>query len=313
METELMDNKRSVMQNEVLQGLGHHQKTLPCKYFYDENGSKLFEQICKLQEYYLTRTEIAIMKEYASEMAKGLGENCCIIELGCGNSTKIHLLLNHLINPMAYIAIDISKNALTQFVKILQNSFPKLNIVPICTDYTQELNTPNLDYSKKIVYYPGSNIGNFSRSETYKVLKIIHKLCGQNDSLLIGIDLKKDKVTLENAYNDKKNITAEFNLNILTHINNTLDCNFNINNFRHKAIYNEQESQIEMHLFSKIDHEVKIGNDTISFKKNESILTEVSCKYDIIEFKELLSDFFEVRNVWTDRDNKFAFLFLDAK
>jgi len=314
METELMDNKRSVMLNEVLHGLTQKQKTLPCKYFYDEKGSKLFEQICELDEYYLTRTEIGIMKENASEMVKVLGENCLIIELGCGNSTKVLLLLDHLQNLKAYVAVDISKNALAQFAELLQSKYPKLKIIPICTDYTQEFNIPNLniDYSKKIVYYPGSNIGNFAKSDLNKILKIIHDLCGKNGGLLIGIDLKKDKATLENAYNDIKDINAEFNINILNHINNELGSNFNIDNFRHKAIYNEKEGQIEMHLFSKIDHEVKMGNKTISFKKNESILTEVSCKYDINEFKELVSEFFEVQNIWIDKDNKFGVLFLKA-
>ncbi|MCH8004010.1 MAG: L-histidine N(alpha)-methyltransferase [Nanoarchaeota archaeon] len=314
METELMNNKRSVMLSEVLQGLSQNPKTLPCKYFYDEKGSEIYKQIIELEEYYLVRTEQEIMKNNIQEIIRTLSDDCFIIEFGCGSSSRICLLLDHM-SPAAYIPIDISKNALMQFVKSLKDKYPKLKIVPVCTDYTQEFNIPNLniDYSKKIIYYPGSNIGNFKKLETFKILKIIHNLCRPNGGLLIGIDLKKDKATLEKAYNDTKGITAQFNLNILNHINNELGSNFNIDNFRHKAIYNEKKGQIEMHLFSKIDHEVKIGNQTILFEKNESILTEISCKYDINEFKELVKDFFEVQNVWTDKDNKFGVLFLKAK
>jgi len=312
METKLLNNNK-IMLNEVLQGLNQKPKTLPCKYFYDEAGSKLFEQICELDEYYLTRTEIEIMKEFSNEIAKIIGDNCLIIEFGCGNSTKINLLLNHLQNPAAYVPIDISKNALKNFVDNLKNDYPKLNIIPLCVDYTKEFAIPFNNETKKIVYYPGSNIGNFNIVETYNILKIIHNLCGKHNGLLIGIDLKKDKATLENAYNDKKGATAEFNLNILNHINNKLNTDFNLNNFEHKAIYNEKESQIEMRLYSKCDQELKIGNETILFNKNESILTEISRKYNIDEFKALAKDFFDVEKVWTDKDNKFAVLFLRAK
>jgi len=315
MDTKLLNNKKNIMQNEVLQGLIQYPKTLPCKYFYDDKGSRLFEQICKLDEYYLTRTEIEIMKENSAEMADIIGEKCLIIELGCGNSDKIQILLNHLNNPAAYVAIDISKNALMEFVTSLHNKNPKLKIFPIFADYTQEIKFPDIDYSysKRIVYYPGSNIGNFGRKEIHKILKIIHKLCGQDGSLLIGIDLKKDKSTLERAYNDKKGITAKFNLNILDNINHKLNSNFNIDNFQHKAIYNEIEGQIEMYLISKINQEVKIGDQNFIFDKKEQVLTEVSCKFTIKEFKNLVKDFFEVKNVWTDIKNEFAVIYLDAK
>ena len=296
---------------EVLNDLSQNPKTLPCKYFYDEKGSELFEQICELDEYYLTRTEVEIMKAYGYDMAKTLGDNYTIIELGCGNSDKIKLLFDHLI-PTSYVAVDISKSALAQFVKSLQSKFPKLNIVPICADYTKEFIIPDSN-TKKIVYYPGSNIGNFNKSETFKILKIIHNIVGKDGGLLIGIDLKKDKVTLENAYNDKKGITAKFNLNILNHINTTLDANFDIDNFKHNAVYNEKEGQVEMYLISKCRQEVKINDKVIYFDENEHILTEISKKYDIDEFRALAGDFFNVERVWTDKDNKFAVLFLSAK
>jgi len=301
------------MLNEVLQGLNQKPKTLPCKYFYDDKGSELFRQICKLDEYYLTRTEIEIMKEFSNEMAEIIGKDCLIIELGCGNSTKIHLLLDCLQNPAAYVPIDISENTLKNFVDNFKNNYSKLKIIPLCVDYTKEFAIPFNNETKKIVYYPGSNIGNFNKQETYNILKIIHNLCGKNGALLIGIDLKKDKVTLEKAYNDKKGITAEFNLNILNHINNKLNTNFNLNDFEHKAIYNEKDGQIEMYLISKCKQEVKINGKNILFDENESILTEISRKYDIDEFKVLVKDFFDVEKVWTDKDNKFGVLFLRAK
>ena len=311
MEIQLLDNGNKVMLIEVLNDLSQNPKTLPCKYFYDEKGSELFEQICELDEYYLTRTEVEIMKAYGYDMAKTLGDNYTIIELGCGNSDKIKLLFDHLI-PTSYVAVDISKSALAQFVKSLQSKFPKLNIVPICADYTKEFIIPDSN-TKKIVYYPGSNIGNFNKSETFKILKIIHNIVGKDGGLLIGIDLKKDKATLENAYNDKKGITAEFNLNILNHINHHLDSNFDINNFEHKAIYNEKQGQIEMYLVSKCKQQVKINDKTILFDENEPVLTEISKKYNINEFKETVKDFFIVEKVWTDKNNKFGILFLRAK
>jgi len=312
METKLLNKNQSIMLNEVLQGLNQKPKTLPCKYFYDDKGSELFRQICELDEYYLTRTEIEIIKEFSNEMAEIIGYNCLIIELGCGNSTKIHLLLDRLQNPVAYVPIDISENTMKNFVDNLKNNYPKLKIIPLCVDYTKEFEIPDLNIkdSKKIVYYPGSNIGNFNKQETYNILKIIHNLCGKNGALLIGIDLKKDKTTLESAYNDRKGITAEFNLNILRHINNELNANFDINNFEHKAVYNEKHGQIEMYLISECKQEVKINDKVIYFDENESILTEISIKYNIDEFKVLVKDFFDVEKVWTDIDNKFGVLFL---
>jgi len=313
METELLFNKK--MLKEVLNGLNQNPKTLPCKYFYDEKGSELFEQICKLDEYHLTRTEIEIMKNHSSEMARIIGENSLIIELGCGNSNKIKLLLDHLESTAVYIPIDISENTLKNFVDALQTNYPKLKIVPICTDFSREFNIPelNISYSKKIVYFPGSTINNIGHDYRYKLLKHIRATCGQNGGLLIGVDLKKNKAVLEAAYNDKKGITAKFNLNILNHINNQLNSDFNVNNFRHKAIYNEKESQIEMYLISKCKQEVKINDEIIYFDENESILTEISRKYDINEFKEWVSDFFEVQKIWADKEIKFAVFFLSAK
>jgi len=315
MKTELMNTKNETMLKEVLHGLSQYPKTLPFKYLYDKKGSELFEQICRLEEYYLTRTELEIMKNNTSEMAEVMGENCVIIELGFGNSEKIKLLLNHLESIAAYIPIDISVSTLKNFVNTLKDSYQKLKIIPICADFTQEFDIPelNIEYSKKIVYFPGSTLCNIDHKERYGLLKRIHKVSGHNGGMLIGIDLKKDKSILEAAYNDKNGITAKFNLNILSHINDKLDSNFNILNFEHKAIYNDENDQIEMSLTSKIDQEVIIGNETILFKENESILTEISTKYEVIKFKELIKDFFEVQKIWTDKENKFGVLFLNAK
>lgn len=302
------------MLDEVLHGLAQNQKTIPSKYFYDEKGSELFRQICRLEEYYLTRAEIEIMRDCSYEIVKIIGKNCLIIELGCGNSNKIRLLLNHLI-PAVYIPIDISENTMKNFVEFLQNDYPKLKIISLCTDFTQEFKVPELDitYSKKIVYFPGSTIGNFTKSEAYNFLRRINKICKPNGGLLIGIDLKKDKATLEAAYNDKKGITAEFNLNILRHINDELNANFNINNFEHKAIYNEKEGQIEMYLISRCEQKVQIGNKIIFFDKDEPVLTEISCKYSLNEFREMVSGLFEVQKVWTDEQQKFSVQFLRVK
>jgi len=312
MESKLMESKNEIMLKEVLYGLSQLPKTLPFKYLYDKKGSELFEQICGLEEYYLTRTELEIMEKDAPEMASVIGENCIIIELGCGNSEKTKLLLNNLKSIAAYIPVDISKNTLKNFVDTLKTDYQDLKIIPICADFIRRLDIPelNITHARKIVYFPGSTLCNISHNERYEFFKRIQDMCGHNGRLLISIDLIKDKSILENAYNDKKGITAAFNLNILSHINSALNANFNIDDFSHKAIFNEKDKQIEMYLISKSEQEVKIGNETILFNKDESILTEISSKYTIIEFEELISNFFKLEEVWTDKNDNFGVLLL---
>ena len=301
--------------NEVILGLSRQQKKLPSKLFYDEKGSALFNEICELDEYYPTRTEMQIMRDNIEEMGSLLGEGTLLIELGSGSSTKIRLLLEHIPGLAGYIPIDISAEHLSQSAISLKEKFPDLNIYPLAADYTKDFDLPLIynPYDHIAAYYPGSTIGNFKPDEAKDFLSRIAKIIGKDGGMLIGVDLKKDRKTLENAYNDKRGVTAEFNLNILNHINNEVGSDFDLDKFEHFAFYNEKKGRIEMHLISNVEHRVRVNGTSILFKEGENILTEYSYKYSLEEFAILVSDLFEVRKVWTDSDNLFSVQYLRVK
>ena len=300
---------------EVLEGLSKPQKDLPCKLFYDERGSALFDEICELEEYYLTRTEMAIMNEYIGQISSVLGRKCLLIELGSGSSTKIRLILDHLKEPAGYVPIDISAKHLMKSAALLAKDYPGLKVVPVYADYTQPFSLPafNFPYSRKVVYYPGSTIGNFTKEYAARFLNRIAQRSGRGSGLLIGVDLKKDKKTLEAAYNDKRGVTAAFNLNILERINRELGSDFDLNQWRHRAFYNSDEGRMEMHLISLKNQYVHLDGSRIFFRKGESILTEYSYKYALEEFEEMVSPSYRVEQVWTDRENKFSVQYLSVR
>ncbi|RBW70853.1 L-histidine N(alpha)-methyltransferase [Bacillus taeanensis] len=297
---------------EVLKGLNKKQKQLSPKFLYDQRGSELFEKITTLPEYYVTRTEISILKQYALEMADVVGEEAVLVEYGSGSSTKIKLLLDHLPNLSAYMPIDISKEFLKQSAEALAREYHALKIIAICADYTSAFNLPEIgSHSKKVAFFPGSTIGNFDPLYAQKFLRKIAKMLQTGDGLLIGVDLKKDRQTLHDAYNDKQGITAAFNLNMLTRINNELGANFEFNQFQHKAFYNEEFGRIEMHIQSLVDQEVAIGENSFSFKRNETIHTENSYKYTIHEFQTMAKESgFKPVEVWTDQNEWFSVHYL---
>jgi dimethylhistidine N-methyltransferase len=301
--------------DEVINGLNQEQKQLPTKLFYDEKGSALFNEICELEEYYPTRTEMQIMQDNIEEIGSLLGEGTLLIEFGSGSSTKIRLLLEHIPGLAGYVPMDISAELLIQSAELLRKDYPGLNIYPLAADYTKDFDLPFIEqpYDHIAAYYPGSTIGNFKPNEARIFLKRVAKIIGKNGGMLIGVDLKKDRKTLEAAYNDAKGITAEFNLNILTHINNKLYSNFDANKFRHFAFYNEKESRIEMHLLSNKEQKVRLNGFSLHIKKDENILTEYSYKYSVEEFAQLVSDIFEVRKIWTDKNNFFSIQYLRVK
>ncbi|HVF11165.1 MAG TPA: L-histidine N(alpha)-methyltransferase, partial [Abditibacteriaceae bacterium] len=235
---------------EVLHGLQQPQKELPCKYFYDERGSHLFDQICRLEEYYPTRTELAIMQEHAGAMAQLLGRGCLLIEYGSGSSLKTRVLLDHLAAPAAYVPIDISRAHLMRSAGRLAAAYPGLKVLPVCADYTTDFTLPTCHrpIARKAVYFPGSTIGNFDPTQAQNFLCHIAEICGVGGGLLIGIDLKKDACILEPAYNDARGVTAAFNLNLLRRINRELGADFQLDRFQHYAFYNEELGRIEMHL-----------------------------------------------------------------
>lgn len=231
------------MLDEVLEGLQEPQKTLPSKYFYDKRGSKLFEQICELDEYYPTRTELSIMWENIDEITAQLGGNIQFIELGSGSSLKTRLLLDHLPDIDSYVPVDISDDFLADVAIGLQSEYPILDIMPVAADYTQPFDLPEKDpETRRIAFYPGSTIGNFTKEQAAEFITLIARLVGEKGGLLIGFDLLKDKETLISAYDDSRGITAEFNKNILRRINRELDATFNLDAFEHNAIFNEKKS-----------------------------------------------------------------------
>lgn len=303
---------RHHMFEEVIEGLHRSQKMIPSKFFYDERGSELFEQITRLEEYYPTRTETHILQEHIGEIAGAVGGQSILVELGSGNSTKTRLLLDHMPDITAYVPVEISEEYLLKTVQSLKNEYPQLTIKPVCADYTKPFQIPPIakPFEYYVIFYPGSTIGNFRPVKAQLFLDTISKLLVPGGGLLVGVDLKKDKQILEAAYNDSKGVTAEFNKNMLVRINRELNANFDIDAFRHLAFYNKNEGRIEMHLVSDTEQEVHLNGEVIHFDKGESIHTENSYKYSLVEFKKLVNEWFKVKEVWTDEDELFSIQYL---
>ena len=298
---------------EALSGLRKWQKELPCKYFYDERGSYLFECICNLDEYYIPRTETAIMKAYIEEIVEALGPNVLLIEYGSGNSAKTRILLDHLWELEAYVPIDISREQLLRAANELASAYPGLEVLPVCADYTSAFKPPDLKWPtrRKVVYFPGSTIGNFEPGPAKQFLECIAGVCGPGGGLLIGVDLKKDPTVLHRAYNDSQGVTAAFNLNLLERINRELGYDFQTDWFRHYAFYNPLEGRIEMHLISMKDQTVHLDNTAIRFAQGESIWTESSYKYNLEDFEQLAAAAgFRTECVWTDNQQWFSIHYL---
>jgi len=293
------DNFRS----EVLAGLAKSPRQLPCKFFYDEHGAKLFQQICELPEYYITRTEIEILRLHGAEMAKALGSQIELIGLGTGAGTKTRILLEELHDPVVYVPIDISKEQLEKSCARFQKMFPTLQILPVAADYLEpfELPLPRKLSSRSVIYFPGSTIGNFEPDDAGEFLSRLADLAGEDGGLLIGVDLQKDRHVLEAAYNDSAGVTAQFNKNLLTRINRELGGDFDLAHWQHYAAYNPAEGRIELYLISEIDQTVKIGGDVFKFSAGEKILTEYSYKHTIGGFITLARQAgFHFEQIWTD-------------
>jgi len=302
-----------LMYREIIDGLSKSRKELPCKYFYDERGSKLFDDICELQEYYITRTELGIMKDNIDEISEFLGEKLMFIEYGSGSSEKIKIILDHVKGMTVYVPIDISCAHLNKSAAEIDEMYESLEVIPVCADYNKPFTipTPKSEVTHKVVYFPGSTIGNFHKEEAVEFLKGIADVTGEHGSLLIGVDLKKDHELLRRAYNDEQGVTAEFNLNQLKRFNRELGSDFNINDFEHDAIYNEKHGRVEMHIVSKKSQIVRLNGSTVEFKKDERIWTESSYKYSLQEFKEIANKAgFEIKKVWTDKDCLFSVQYL---
>lgn len=300
---------------EVLDGLRRPAKTLPCKYFYDELGSRLFDRICDLDEYYLTRTELAILRR-APEMAALLGPACLLVEFGSGSGLKTRLLLDHLPEPAAYVPVDLAREPLLRSAAELAARYPGLEVLPLCADFAGdlELPTPQRRATRRAVYFPGSTIGNFGPDEAHQLLQCVARLCGPGGGFLLGTDLRKDAGVLEAAYNDRDGVTRDFNLNLLRRINRELGADFVLDAFRHVAVYDRPHGRIEMHLVSRRGQEVHVGDAVIRFAEGESVRTECSYKYDLDEFRgQAAAAGLDVARVWTDERRYFAVQYLTVR
>ncbi|MEM5512846.1 L-histidine N(alpha)-methyltransferase [Pseudoalteromonas sp. AS84] len=303
--------------NDVISGLTQQQKTLPCKYFYDDKGAALFEQITTLQEYYVTRTELSILEQHSKSIAQMLPENLSIIEPGCGSGKKVAYLLAHMANVKTFVPFEISEEMLSYSLAHLSPLFPDLAISPLLGDFThsqmvkQLTKDTALDSQTNLVYFPGSTLGNFAPVKAIEIMNNFHRLCGVNGYVLIGIDLVKERQVLLDAYNDKLGITAVFNKNLLERINNELNGTFNLDNFSHESRFNEQHSRIEMHLVSNCTQSVIINDQQIDFIEGESIHTENSHKYTLESFKQLAAQAnLKLEQTWQDDSNYFALCLL---
>jgi dimethylhistidine N-methyltransferase len=293
---------------DVVAGLSLPQKALPPKYFYDAKGSKLFERICRLPEYYLTRAELSLTREHLSSIARFAGKGGELLEYGSGESLKTRLLIRAL-RPATYLPVDISASALAHAAARLAREFPRLRIVPVVADFSRPLDLPAAK-GPRIAYFPGSTIGNLTPDEAHGFLA---RARTQANRMLIGTDLKKDANVLHAAYNDSRGVTAAFNLNLLARINRELGGNFDLRRFAHYAFYNARRGRIEMHLISLENQIVKISRNQFRFERGESIHTENSYKYSRNGFRALAANAGLAQSrCWSDRKGLFALHALQA-
>lgn len=298
----------------VLGGLSGPQKRLPAKFFYDAEGSRLFDDICDLPEYYPTRTEVGILRDNAVEIAEAIGPDATLVEFGSGSSVKIRILLDALNSLAAYVPIDISRDHLVAAARALADDYDGLAVIPVCADYSGPVVLPpNLPRGRLTGFFPGSTIGNFAPTQAAAFLKQVARLLGSGSGLLIGVDLQKDPAILHAAYNDSRGVTAEFNVNILARINRDLEGDFALDGFGHHACYNAARACIEMHLVSNRHQIATVAGKPFEFQHGETIHTEDSHKYTVETFHALAGAAgWQAESVWTDPDRLFGVHYLVA-
>ena len=294
---------------DVIEGLSQPQKALPPKYFYDAEGSRLFDRICRLPEYYPTRAELALTRRHLADIARFAGRGCELIEYGSGESLKTRLLLRAL-RPSVYVPVDISHAALAGAAHRLSREFAWLHIFAVVGDFSQPLRLPVFRQRagrRRVVYFPGSTIGNLTMQEAQAFLAMSRAQVGPGGAMLIGVDLKKDANVLHAAYNDARGVTARFNMNLLARINRELGADFDLRRFRHYAFYNAPLGRVEMHLVSLVRQAVRIGRHRFEFDAGETIHTENSYKYSVEEFRALAAEAgFRGAKLWQDRQGLFS-------
>lgn len=306
--------EQETMLQEVLQGMRLSQKSIPSKYFYDERGSQLFDEITELPEYYPTRTERKILEDNIDEMASFLGEAIELIEPGSGSSEKTRILLSGMKSICCYIPIDISGDYLEKVADGLRKEYPNIDIEPLAADYTRAFELPEIhEEARNIVFFPGSTIGNFNEETVLRFFEVISNIVGKSGGMLIGVDLKKDIKVLEAAYNDSDGVTAEFNKNMLLHLNRKISSDFDIHLYEHKSVWVEEEGRIEMRLIANQDHFVHIEGEQFQVLEGEYIHTENSHKYSLEEFAKIVEPWFEVKKVWMDKNEYFSVQYLEPR
>ncbi|NNK32935.1 MAG: L-histidine N(alpha)-methyltransferase [Xanthomonadales bacterium] len=302
--------------SEIVRGLSQPQKILSPKFFYDERGSQLFEAICELPEYYLTRTELGIMREHVAAISAAVGPRAAVIEFGSGAGVKTRYLLGHLDDPCAYLPVDISGDHLAAVTQEFHDAFPDLEILPVVADFTHPfpLPSPKNEALRNLVYFPGSTIGNFSPGPALDLLRVMRQEAGDGGALLIGVDLRKDPAVLEPAYDDSAGVTAEFNRNMLHRLNREFGFDFDPAAYRHRAFFNSERGRIEMHLVSRRAQRVRGGGREFAFAVGEALITEYSYKYTPAQFEAMATEAgFAVQEAWTDPNAWFSIWFAESK
>lgn len=303
------DQQQAEFYTDVAEGLSKPQKSLPCRWLYDQRGSELFEAITELPEYYPTRTEIGIFERQLPEMATAIGENAHVVEFGAGAGTKTRLLLDSLKTPSSYAAIDISADFLKSSMAALAADYPAIRVIPVVGDFMDaaSLKATELPDGNRLAFFPGSTIGNLLDAEIVEFLTAVRDMLGEGSQFLIGFDLVKSADILIPAYDDAAGVTADFNLNLLTRINRELDGTFDLSTFTHEARWNEADGRIEMYLVSQTDQTIGVNGDRFTFRKGETIHTENSRKFRLDGFESLAAEAGWVfKRVWTDDRNYFA-------
>jgi dimethylhistidine N-methyltransferase len=305
---------REEFRSAALAGLSRQPRAIPARFLYDARGSALFDEICELPEYYLTRTETQILAERAQDIARIAGPGCALVEFGSGSSVKSRLLLDAMSDLAVYAPIDISRQHLDQSAARLRRDYPHLRVEPVCGDYMSLRSLPKVARdTRRLGFFPGSTIGNLEPQEATAFLRRARRLLGDGGALILGVDLRKDERQLHDAYNDSAGVTAAFTLNLLRRMNRELEATFDLSRFAHEAFYNSGEGRIEIYFRSLADQSVRVGGRSFGFRKGERVHTEYSYKYDLAGIEHLAqSGGLRVGEVWTDEDRRFAVACLRA-
>lgn len=302
-------------EDDVVAGLTANPKRLSPKYLYDRRGSALFDRICELDEYYLTRTELAIMRAHAGDMARLLGPRCLVIEPGSGSGSKTRLLLEALDDPAGYVPVDIAREQLLRSASAIGEAFAGLPVWPVHADFTADFEVPRVpEARRRVVYFPGSTVGNLTPPEASALLGRLGRVAGEGGGLLVGVDRKKDRAVLEAAYNDRAGVTSEFNLNLLGRMRRELGAEIDVDKFEHLAFYNPDEGRVEMHLVSTAAQTVRLNGTVVTFEPGETIHTESSYKYEPDEFAALAAGAgWRAEASWTDECGYFSLVYCERE